>query len=525
MNKKLYPYLILLYSSSQSASAGIVFQDVTNAAIDNMFLSASALGNSILTQQNGYNPSLTVGNYQYQYTSIGFIPDATGSYAFGQTSNTYDTVMMLYSGSFDRSNPGNNYLNGNDDTSDTAHLSYLSANGFDVSNLNILCGGSSSFCPQITQNVQAGQPYTLVVSTFSPNTNLAGSNITYYSNFGQFIPGTSSTVIGANAQTEAIVENTTINLQLNRSTTLVGNTLNSMRMLRANPTKRKGGGAAGDYQFIGPFGVYVNAGGTFGNVETRSGAAGYDIYTRNFNGAVDYRFNDQLVSGFLFGYTSSSSELVNSLGRFNADTFRFSPFVSYSPTENTYIDFSAGYSSHDNRSLRNCVFCTTSATAKFRTDEFNVLTGLGYTYNTGAWSVRGYGQASAIYLDISGYQERGDIRTGLLNVSGQHVTSVTSTFGTELSYAWSLPFGVLTPRIMGEWVREYANDARITRALIQGGGSTNIATGSPETDWGNLGAGAQLTLPNGLTANFNYQSLLMSGAVNHMIEGGLRFEF
>jgi outer membrane lipase/esterase len=128
-------------------------------------------------------------------------------------------------------------------------------------------------------------------------------------------------------------------------------------------------------------------------------------------------------------------------------------------------------------------------------------------------------------MDISGYQESGDARTGLLNVPNQYVTSVTSTFGTELSYAWSLPFGVVTPRVTGEWVREYANDARVTQALIQGGGSTLIVSNASETDWGNIGAGVLVTLPNGLSAMFNYQSLIMSDAVNHTIEGGVRFEF
>lgn len=62
-------------------------------------------------------------------------------------------------------------------------------------------------------------------------------------------------------------------------------------------------------------------------------------------------------------------------------------------------------------------------------------------------------------------------------------------------------------------------------ATIQGGGSTLIATNSLETDWGNIGAGFLMTLPNGLSAMFNYQSLIMPDAVNHTIEGGVRFEF
>jgi outer membrane lipase/esterase len=315
----------------------------------------------------------------------------------------------------------------------------------------------------------------------------------------------------------------TINLQLNRSTTQMSQSLNSMRDMRQNLAK--GGGAGDSYALMGPFGVYANAGGTFGKVDSKANTSGFDLYNRNFNGGIDFAVSDNFTTGFLFGYTSSSAELFSSGGRLDADIFRFSPFVTLTPTENTYIDIAAGYARHDNNSKRNCQYCPGSANATFGTDEFNILTGLGYTHSFGAWSLRGYGQASAIYLNVNGYKEMGNTQMRLLDVPDQHITSVTSTFGGELSYAWSLPFGVVTPRVTGEWVREYANDARVTQALIQGGGTTLIATNAGERDWGNVGAGFLVTLPNGLSANVGYNSLIISGASNHTIEGGLRFQF
>lgn len=328
----------------------------------------------------------------------------------------------------------------------------------------------------------------------------------------------------------AINAATTVNLQLNRSTTQISQSLLSMRSLRGQPKPGKGkgkGNGAGDdaYELMGDFGLYANAGGTFGEVDRTTNSSGYNVYTRNFNSAVDYKINDMAVAGMLFGYTSTALDVADNGGSFNADTFRFSPFISLSPTENTYVDIAAGYASHDNASKRNCLLCSSTADANFRTDEFNILTGLGYTHHFDAWSLRGYGQASTIYMDIGGYTETGNSTTGLLTMPNQYILSITSTFGTELSYAWSLPFGVLVPRISAEWVREYANDQRLINAQLQNGGITTIQTAAAQQDWGNAAAGMQMVLPNGVSAMLNFQSLIMSGATNYTIEGGVRMEF
>ena len=325
----------------------------------------------------------------------------------------------------------------------------------------------------------------------------------------------------------AVNNATTIGLQLNRSTTQMSNSLQSLRNLRLDHSA-KNNQAAGDdlYSMVGPFGFFVNAGGSWCHVDSKGNSSGFGLFNRNFNTAFDFKVSDKLATGILFGYTSSAAELDGGQGRFDANIFRFSPFVTLSPTENTYIDLAAGYAKHDNLASRSCFLCGGAAKADFETDEFNLLVGTGYTYNIGAWSMRGYGQAATIYMDIGGYQEKGaGLSAGLLRVPEQYVVSVTSTFGVELTYAWSLPFGVLTPRITGEWVREYENDARVTRAFTQTGLPATIASNASERDWGNMGTGLQLNLPNGLSANIGYQALIMSGSYNHALEGGLRLEF
>ena len=320
----------------------------------------------------------------------------------------------------------------------------------------------------------------------------------------------------ANALTSA----TTTNLQFNRGTTQISNSLQSMRTLRGDTGGTKKGGGSGDaYEMFGGLGLYVNTGGTFGSIDSSANLAGYNVSTRNFNTGLDFKLNDRLVTGLLFGYTSSVVDVSGGGGNFGADIFRVAPYISLAPTDDTYVDFSIGYAHHDNKSQRNCLGCWSSNNATFGTEEYNILTGLGYTHSFGALSLRGYGQASSIYMDIGGYQETGPSPLGLPT---QHVLSITSTFGSELSYSWSVPFGVLIPRVSGEWVREYANNPRQIQTLNQG---PVITAGAIGTDWGNLSAGVQMVLPNGLSSLINYRSMVMQGAVNHAIEGSLRLEF
>ena len=361
--------------------------------------------------------------------------------------------------------------------------------------------------------------YTLSVDCYNSANVLIGSN--FSSCYGLQGTGTKE-----QQTTNALTAATTVNLQLNRNTTQVSNSLQSMRTLRDNPGVTKKGNGSGDvYELMGPIGLYFNAGGSFGSINPTTSIAGYHAYTRNFNTGLDYKVNERLVTGLLFGYTSSAVNVGDNGGNFGANIFRVSPYISLTPTEDTYVDISIGYAHHDNNSQRNCAFCISSANANFGTEEYNILTGLGYTHSFGALSLRGYGQASSIYMDIGGYSETGNAVAGLLNVSSQHVLSITSTFGTELNYSTSMPFGVVIPRVYGEWVREYANDPRQVQAVIQGGGSTIISAGAIGKDWANLGAGVQMVLPNGLSSLINYRSMVMQGAINHSIEGSLRLEF
>jgi outer membrane autotransporter protein len=151
--------------------------------------------------------------------------------------------------------------------------------------------------------------------------------------------------------------------------------------------------------------------------------------------------------------------------------------------------------------------------------------GAGYNFNWGGLSVIPYFQAAGIATELDRFREKSDSDVGL-TMGRQHRDSVTTTVGTELNYAWSTPYGVFLPRVFGEWVHEYRNSSRsITSTLGRNGFVTSFVTPDPIRNWGNVGFGAQLVMPNAISAFVNYSSLIIQGATNHTVEGGVRWDF
>ncbi|OAN37968.1 Ig-like domain-containing protein [Mycolicibacterium iranicum] len=96
-----------------------------------------------------------------QFVATFFTADATQTYIFGQTSAPVDTVMILYVGAFDPNSPASNAVVLNDDTPVAVHA----AAGAVVQNPSGC--GSTSYCPQVSMDLTAGQTVTLVITTYA----------------------------------------------------------------------------------------------------------------------------------------------------------------------------------------------------------------------------------------------------------------------------------------------------------------------------------------------------------------------
>lgn len=321
-----------------------------------------------------------------------------------------------------------------------------------------------------------------------------------------------------------------VDFQFNRPTSEMAHNLNLMRGMRMAQQKTgqeiqgTNGGASGDqYLTIGDLGLFFSAGGSFGDVNTRQSLPGYAINRRTVTVGPDLQVTDWLRTGLLFNYVSTSSDLVQGLGTFRADSFRFTPFLTFIPFENAYVDLTLGYALHDNRSERRSF--GVNYEANYTGNEYSAALGAGYNFNWGGLSVIPYFQAAGISTELNRFREDSVNGVGI-TMGKQYRDSVTTTVGTELNYAWSTPYGVVLPRVFGEWVHEYRNSSRaITSTLGRGGFATSFVTPDPIRNWANVGFGTQFVMPNSISAFVNYSSLIIQGATNHTVEGGLRWDF
>ena len=95
-----------------------------------------------------------------QYVAQYFKPTVTGSYTFGLSKSNEDTVLILYSETFNPDSPSINAVTLNDDVS-----APFGAGGVVMQN----CGAQISFCPRISANLSSDKTYHVVITSFAPN--------------------------------------------------------------------------------------------------------------------------------------------------------------------------------------------------------------------------------------------------------------------------------------------------------------------------------------------------------------------
>ena len=122
--------------------------------------------------------------------------------------------------------------------------------------------------------------------------------------------------------------------------------------------------------------------------------------------------------------------------------------------------------------------------------------------------------------------ERGDaLVTERFN--SQHTESLTTDLGVQVSYAISVPFGVLSPILRFEWEHEFLNDSRVitSRNVNDPSVITRTRTNNPDRDYFNFGAGLSATLKRGIAPFVYYEAVLgRSHFDHHSFTAGIRFE-
>jgi outer membrane autotransporter protein len=274
----------------------------------------------------------------------------------------------------------------------------------------------------------------------------------------------------------------------------------------------------------------VNGQGSFGDQDATSREPGFDFHTAGVTAGADYRFTKELILGLAGGYVSTTSNLDASAGEFTAHGASVSVFGTYYIGQSFYADLIATYGWNGYETTRRIGFDSVTASANGDTDgrQVAVSVGGGYDARLRAWTLGLHGRVNYVNVRIDGFQESG---AGLfdLNVDQQTIESLTTVLGVNVSYAISLPWGVLLPQVTAEWEHQYLNDSRIIDGTLVADptqSALGVPTNTPDRNYFNLGAGVSATFGRGFSAFVYYETVL--GEQNftvHSFTGGIRYEF
>lgn len=298
----------------------------------------------------------------------------------------------------------------------------------------------------------------------------------------------------------------------------------------ANPL----GGAAGDDNWD-RLGGFVNGNYNTGNVDSSFNQLGYNLNSGSINAGLDYRFNDALILGAAFTYTRTESSFDRNGGSLDSNAYTGALYGTYYVTDNWYFDSIATMGAIDYASTRHIEYSVpaetvnTLAKASPTGNQYSISLGSGYNFAVQQWLFNPYVKANYIKLDVDRFSESGGDGWGMA-FADQGVESVTTTIGTQISYAVSTAWGVVMPSLHGEWHHQYKDGSRNIAVRFLGdttsGLAFNTVTAAPDRNYFTVGAGLSGTFAKGLSAFVNYDALLGYRDVeSHLFTMGARLEF
>ena len=297
------------------------------------------------------------------------------------------------------------------------------------------------------------------------------------------------------------------------------------------------GGSAGDETF-GPWSVYINGSLSTGDRDETENASGFDFDGAAITLGADYRAGDSTFFGLSLTWGSADADLVNG-SKVESDGLGLIGYFTTYTKNDLFVDGLLGFGGRDYDQLRKINYSVNTstgstqvnqdATSDTSSDEVVASIGIGKDFARGANTVSLSGHLAYLDVDIDGYQEAisGNNAPGFglaLEVDKQKIESLRSVIGLQWSRAISTSRGVTLPFVRGDWIHEFKNDQRETRARFDndpyttGGfflpdgspGSSTFAliTEEADKDYFRLGAGVSSVWSNGWQGFVAFDTLL-----------------
>jgi outer membrane autotransporter protein len=255
------------------------------------------------------------------------------------------------------------------------------------------------------------------------------------------------------------------------------------------------------------------------NIEQSAGFTS-NIFTATIGG--EYRITPALTVGLAASRIEADNDL-GTIGSAGIEGWSFDGYVSYA-ANHFYADLLYALGTYSNHINRDTLFGTATARPDSLTNSIQFNT--GYNIPCGRFLTGPLVGLNWVHGDIDGYNEQ---RAGVANLSApeQHVDSLTSELGWQLSAPIPVSFGHITPQVHASWVHEYLNTSKaLTVGLIDSPyyqlnstGTSLSRVGSFNATGNTSGAGDDyMSLGAGVAFEFNDRAAIIADWEAHFFQ-------
>ncbi|OQW73805.1 MAG: hypothetical protein BVN35_11400 [Proteobacteria bacterium ST_bin11] len=287
------------------------------------------------------------------------------------------------------------------------------------------------------------------------------------------------------------------------------------------------GGASADKlpEIFQRLGVYGNIDGSFGNRKRSANEQGYNFDNQGVTVGLDYAVTDNFFVGMAFNNSHNKADFSNRAGQLYTAAYTGSLYSTLN-IQDFYIDALASVGGIDYESERAMSFFNTSAKGRTSGMQYASSLGAGYNYHIDKVLVGPYIGFDYTKTEVDGYRESGGASFGT-SYGKQHIESMLTKAGARVSYAWSLPWGVIMPQLNAEWVHESSYNAQVSVVrFLQNNAGFNIRSDNPDRDFMQLGFNMAGQFADGMSAFVSYNTIIdRENVSNHAFSSGLRLSF
>lgn len=287
------------------------------------------------------------------------------------------------------------------------------------------------------------------------------------------------------------------------------------------------------------WGIFVS--GNIGRAESAPNrlTPKFDVDIEGLTLGVDFRHGDSLIIGAALGYTRQDSRLANDLGQVETNGFSLSGYSTWYQKNNWYLDSVLTYGSNQYDHARSIRYELPTevvdqvALASSDGDDLSLTATYGRDFAWRGFTFGLFGRAAYSRLGFDEFQERVDESingNGLaLRVQARDVTALAGVLGGSASYAYSASWGVISPRLDVEWVKDFRSDAEAFRGFFLDDPTQTpilVLGGDQDSDYLRLGFSLAFMISGGRSGFISYErTAARDGQSQEGLTLGVRWEF